>query len=671
MRLTPFFQNRRALRRSSMVTFSVTSFLLRTTVTGNPRSGRAERRARATSPVFDTLPSPIFTITSPALKPALSAGDSRATDFTSTPSFTPKNSANWPSGCNDSSSRPSTELWTMVTMVGMSKLTVGMNGIEGMGGMFTVTPPISIMPPGVSITVRLSVTAVRTVYWPSRQIPILTSVPAGVPATSSCRFAMLCTGLPLKSRITSPGLRPALDAGLSSRTMVTSAPRTSFSLRALARSEVISATPIPRREPLNTKMRFSGALCAHPPGVQKLIPARTAMPNPSKSLIVDLLNSRLPLPPDIDGAARRDNLQNRSAAVHRPFGHQVRALAAHAEVRKLAGDAAHGIGQFVIRANHHPQIRRDRHGDVTIAGGQQGIRDPAPQEAGDDAAHGGGDAHRPHNIAHADAAGRVLTLHAGSAADGHRPQHVSRGHRAAGPNHLNFAAAAEDVDRSRCRHDEHVAAAGMSAHRSTHLPAHDIAAIGGESRLAAGGSDFDPSSPRGASQSGAHLAYLHLAAVREEAAIAAHAVRVQVPHGLHVQRPVDAADVDATRGGGDRDGVQARRFHPNRGGRPDARREQRRDTVDDVGPQFQTLQNAPRLRLVRRRHAELHGVLNVARNPALQRHRPISLDAQPGLRAQRHGDGARPRVAFALQVRLAGRGQRNQRGGHERGSRET
>src|ERR1017187_3313007 len=49
--------------------------------------------------------------------------------------------------------------------------------------------------------------------------------------------------------------------------------------------------------------------------------------------------------------------------------------------RKIHGDAPDGVGQIVLRANVHPYVRRNINRDVTIAGGEERIRQFAGQQA--------------------------------------------------------------------------------------------------------------------------------------------------------------------------------------------------------------------------------------------------------------------------------------------------
>ena len=101
----------RRLALFSIVTVIGISFFARTTVTVTVFFDRAARSAlRDVARRVPTLSSSTFTITSPALMPAFSAAEFLLTDFTSTPSFTPKNSASCSCGPSDSPMIPSTGL---------------------------------------------------------------------------------------------------------------------------------------------------------------------------------------------------------------------------------------------------------------------------------------------------------------------------------------------------------------------------------------------------------------------------------------------------------------------------------------------------------------------------------------------------------------------------------
>src|SRR5579883_2389866 len=132
----------RPLRLGS-VTVTGISFLFRTTVRVKLSLPRLDRRMLVISRVVVTFESSTFRITSPAFNPAFSAGEFLITDFTSTPSLTPKKSASCPCGASDSPSMPISGLCQDISNRGIS-----MGGTGGIAG--TVTGPL-----GVSITMFL------------------------------------------------------------------------------------------------------------------------------------------------------------------------------------------------------------------------------------------------------------------------------------------------------------------------------------------------------------------------------------------------------------------------------------------------------------------------------------------------------------------------------------
>ena len=103
----------------------------------------------------------------------------------------------------------------------------------------------------------------------------LTFEPTGVAATRLRSSLMPWTFLPSNSTITSPRCTPAFSAGPCSFTSLTSAPRCSFTLNALAKSGVISWMPTPNHPrttfPVFTKL--SEIILAIDTGTAKPIPS--------------------------------------------------------------------------------------------------------------------------------------------------------------------------------------------------------------------------------------------------------------------------------------------------------------------------------------------------------------------------------------------------------------
>jgi hypothetical protein len=147
------------------------------------------------------------------LIPARSAAEFFITAFTSTPSFTPKNSANCGSCASDSPSSPRVEFCMTVIILGRS-----MGGIVngGMGGMLTLQLPSSD-----STTLCVSTVADRLSSAPLRHTEIFTDFPGAVSRTIWINWSLPSTCRLLNSRMTSPCCKPALDAGVLGMTLVT------------------------------------------------------------------------------------------------------------------------------------------------------------------------------------------------------------------------------------------------------------------------------------------------------------------------------------------------------------------------------------------------------------------------------------------------------------------
>ena len=177
----------------------------------------------------------ILVMTSPALRPAVSAADPLITDRTSTPSFTPKELGKLrvqPFGFHAQN-----EYCARKTYHAAYRASSGGSGGNGILGMAKVKVR----------SCREPMIAVIDCRPPLRQICISAFASGGRLLNHSDE---LRRRPPRAARYTPesrpPVLMPALDAGESSETEVTSTPCGSFSPSALARSSVISTTPIPR-----------------------------------------------------------------------------------------------------------------------------------------------------------------------------------------------------------------------------------------------------------------------------------------------------------------------------------------------------------------------------------------------------------------------------------------
>ena len=116
---------------------------------------------------------------------------------------------------------------------------------------------------------------VSSFSWPSRITLTETFVPTGVWATRFRNSLTVCTSLPSNSTITSPRCKPAFRAGPCSFTSLTRAPFCSLTLKALARSGVISwmATPSHPRTTFPILMRLSAMGLASETGTANPMPS--------------------------------------------------------------------------------------------------------------------------------------------------------------------------------------------------------------------------------------------------------------------------------------------------------------------------------------------------------------------------------------------------------------
>src|SRR5712692_1803230 len=129
-------------------------------------------------------------------------------------------------------------------------------------GAFRTSPASGAAEPGsmprasMASEGRSPIWIVSSFSWPSRSTLTETFEPTGVWATRFRNSLTVCTSLPLNSTITSPRCRPAFRAGPCSFTSLTRAPFCSLTLKALARSGVISwmATPSHPRTTFLIKM---------------------------------------------------------------------------------------------------------------------------------------------------------------------------------------------------------------------------------------------------------------------------------------------------------------------------------------------------------------------------------------------------------------------------------
>src|ERR1022692_1824138 len=185
------------------------------------------------------------------------------------------------------------------------------------------------------------------------------------------------------------------------------------------------------------------------------------------------------LPFDKYGAAGAGDPQDRAAAVDRPFGDHLPAFDPHRYSGKIGYDSADITSQFVLRPDRHTQIRRDDYRNVTAAGGQEGIgHGLARQQAGDDAADGGGDAHAAGNVVEIHAAAGVFAAHAFGRADLHRSTRVPGGDDAVRLAHVDGAAARAGNYRGAGVVDGNPSRHGGGMHEPVYFLRGDIAAAG-------------------------------------------------------------------------------------------------------------------------------------------------------------------------------------------------
>src|SRR5579871_1429745 len=176
---------------------------------------------------------------------------------------------------------------------------------------------------------------------------------------------MPSTRCPLYSRTTSPFWNPAFAAGPSSMTLVISAPRTSGSFSALARSPSTSCAPMPRYPGVETAAadRARGRTVPTWPkaGVNQLAAATRIIPTPKRVLIAHL-TGLLCLPFQKDRATQARDLQQGAAAIQGPLRNQLRTLPANRNLTKIGDDP-----QVVLGLNRYTHVRRNYYRDVTVA----------------------------------------------------------------------------------------------------------------------------------------------------------------------------------------------------------------------------------------------------------------------------------------------------------------
>ena len=160
-------------------------------------------------------------------------------------------------------------------------------------------------------------------------------------------------------------------------------------------------------------------------------------------------------------------------------------LSPHRDSREFGDDPPDGIGHLAFGPDGHTHVRRDEHGDVTIAGGQERIGRLAAQQIGQDAAHHGGNLHAPQDIAEPNAAGAGFALDASGGAHLHGPRHVVGNHDPVGGVDNDAASTGGGGHGAPGLGDVDASGAGLCAHRAAHFGGHDVATLGGEDGFSA------------------------------------------------------------------------------------------------------------------------------------------------------------------------------------------
>jgi hypothetical protein len=198
-----------------------------------------------------------------------------------------------------------------------------------------------------------------------------------------------------------------------------------------------------------------------------------------------------------------------------------------------------------------------------------------------------------------------------------------------------------------------LAGRGLRAHAARHIAHHNIAAVCFEHGFAARRLQSDFAAAGQTSQIPAHFADSHIAAARGHRARAADPVHRHFAHArFHVQLAFDSAGIDGAIGVDDPGHAESRRLHHHP--RPDrAARRRQNDALAAPYRERRPRQDAPRLGLGMRRHAQPHGVFECCRGPAFQSHRSVPVDAQRSRRRQASPIGQRPAAGFPLERRFA------------------
>src|SRR5581483_5020618 len=231
-------------------------------------------------------------------------------------------------------------------------------------------------------------------------------------------------------------------------------------------------------------------------------------------------------------AARSGDPQQRAAAIDRAFGHDLHTAHPHRDTRKIGDDAAGGIGEIVFGPDGHTQIRRDQDRDVTVAGGEERIREgAAAEQAGDDAADGGGNPHGAGDVGEANGAGAGFTADTGSGIDPDGACHVARDDDPAGFADDDGAATGRGGDRTAGSGNANSAARGIGADRAAHVGDFDITACCFENGIAADILGGDTAAAGGTAQAAIDFADLGVAAARSEAGSTANAVALHLTGG--------------------------------------------------------------------------------------------------------------------------------------------
>src|ERR1035438_9779270 len=270
------------------------------------------------------------------------------------------------------------------------------------------------------------------------------------------------------------------------------------------------------------------------------------------------------LPFDKYGAAGAGDPQDGTAAVDRPLGDHLPAFDAHRYSGKIGYDSADIAGQFVLRPDRHTQIRRDDYRNVTAAGGEEGIgHGLARQQAGDDAADGGGDAHAAGNVVEIHAAAGVFAAHAFGRADLHRSARVASGDDAMRLTHVDGTSAGRGNHRGAGVVNPNASRHGGGAHQPVYFLGGDIAAAGFKRGVAAHQGGGDLASGRGAFGIALDCAERDIAAGCAHDDVAFDAVRRDgSAAGFRFDRAIQVVEGDRTFSGGDGGfGHGARQLH--------------------------------------------------------------------------------------------------------------